>query len=99
MKRQGGDRIALLAWRCRGSVWCGVPTTSAQTAATVRGRVGFVISTVLARFVPAGRARAAREGEGGHAAPGGCPARDIEKLRDELEKKPLLSVDARKENQ
>jgi outer membrane protein len=95
--------IALLAAGGAVAVWVGVPTTSAQTAAAPAPvRVGFVdIQRVLARSSAGVAAREQLEKEKAAMQRQVDAQRgDIEKLRDELEKKgQLLSVDARKEKQ
>jgi outer membrane protein len=104
MKRTGAViGIALLAAGGAVAVWVGVPTTSAQTAAAPAPvRVGFVdIQRVLARSSAGVAAREQLEKEKAAMQRQVDAQRgDIEKLRDELEKKgQLLSVDARKEKQ
>ena len=104
MKRTGAViGIALLAAGGAVAVWVGVPTTSAQTAAAPAPvRVGFVdIQRVLARSSAGVAAREQLEKEKAAMQRQVDAQRgDIEKLRDELEKKgQLLSVDARREKQ
>jgi outer membrane protein len=104
MKRTGAViGIALLAAGGAVAAWVGVPTTSAQTAAAPAPvRVGFVdIQRVLARSSAGVAAREQLEKEKAAMQRQVDAQRgDIEKLRDELEKKgQLLSADARKEKQ
>lgn len=95
--------IALIAVGGAVAAWVGVPTTSAQTAAVPAPvRVGFVdIQRVLARSSAGLAAREQLEKEKAAMQRQVDAQRgDIEKLRDELEKKgQLLSVDARREKQ
>lgn len=104
MKRTGAViGIALIAGGGGVAAWVGVPTTSAQTAAVPAPvRVGFVdIQRVLARSSAGVAAREQLEKEKAAMQRQVDSQRgDIEKLRDELEKKgQLLSVDARREKQ
>jgi outer membrane protein len=104
MKRTGAViGIALVAVGGAVAAWVGVPTTSAQTAAVPAPvRVGFVdIQRVLARSSAGVAAREQLEKEKAAMQRQVDAQRgDIEKLRDELEKKgQLLSVDARREKQ
>ena len=104
MKRTGAViGIALIAVGGAVAAWVGVPTTSAQTAAAPAPvRVGFVdIQRVLARSSAGVAAREQLEKEKAAMQRQVDAQRgDIEKLRDELEKKgQLLSVDARREKQ
>ena len=104
MKRTGAViGIALIAVGGAVAAWVGVPTTSAQTAPVpVPVRVGFVdIQRVLARSSAGVAAREQLEKEKAAMQRQVDAQRgDIEKLRDELEKKgQLLSVDARREKQ
>jgi len=104
MKRTGAViGIALIAVSGAVAAWVGVPTTSAQTAAVPAPvRVGFVdIQRVLARSSAGVAAREQLEKEKAAMQRQVDSQRgDIEKLRDELEKKgQLLSVDARREKQ
>ena len=104
MKRTGAViGIALIAVGGAVAAWVGVPTTSAQTAAVPAPvRVGFVdIQRVLARSSAGVAAREQLEKEKAAMQRQVDAQRgDIEKLRDELEKKgQLLSVDARREKQ
>jgi outer membrane protein len=104
MKRTGAViGIALIAMGGAVAAWVGVPTTSAQTAAAPAPvRVGFVdIQRVLARSSAGVAAREQLEKEkAAKQRQVEAQRGDIEKLRDELEKKgQLLSVDARKEKQ
>ena len=104
MKRTGTViGIALIAVGGAVAAWVGVPTTSAQTAAAPAPvRVGFVdIQRVLARSSAGVAAREQLEKEKAAMQRQVDAQRgDIEKLRDELEKKgQLLSVDARREKQ
>jgi outer membrane protein len=104
MKRTGAViGIALIAVGGAVAAWVGVPTTSAQTAAVPAPvRVGFVdIQRVLARSSAGVAAREQLEKEKATMQRQVDAQRgDIEKLRDELEKKgQLLSVDARREKQ
>ena len=106
MKRTGAViGIALIAGGGAVAAWVGVPTTSAQTAAAPAQapvRVGFVdIQRVLARSSAGVAAREQLEKEKAAMQRQVDSQRgDIEKLRDELEKKgQLLSVDARREKQ
>jgi len=104
MKRTGAViGIALIAGGGAVAAWVGVPTTSAQTAAAPAPvRVGFVdIQRVLARSSAGVAAREQLEKEKAAMQRQVDAQRgDIEKLRDELEKKgQLLSVDARREKQ
>jgi outer membrane protein len=104
MKRTGAViGIALVAVGGAVAAWVGVPTTSAQTAAAPAPvRVGFVdIQRVLARSSAGVAAREQLEKEKAAMQRQVDAQRgDIEKLRDELEKKgQLLSVDARREKQ
>ena len=104
MKRTGAViGIALIAGGGAVAAWVGVPTTSAQTAAAPAPvRVGFVdIQRVLARSSAGVAAREQLEKEKAAMQRQVDSQRgDIEKLRDELEKKgQLLSVDARREKQ
>ena len=104
MKRTGAViGIALIAGGGGVAAWVGVPTTSAQTAAAPAPvRVGFVdIQRVLARSSAGVAAREQLEKEKAAMQRQVDSQRgDIEKLRDELEKKgQLLSVDARREKQ
>jgi outer membrane protein len=95
--------IALIAASGAAAAWVGVPTTSAQTAAVPAPvRVGFVdIQRVLARSSAGVAAREQLEKEKAAMQRQVDAQRgEIEKLRDELEKKgQLLSVDARREKQ
>jgi outer membrane protein len=104
MKRTGAViGIALIAVSGAVAAWVGVPTTSAQTAAVPAPvRVGFVdIQRVLARSSAGVAAREQLEKEKAAMQRQVDAQRgDIEKLRDELEKKgQLLSADARREKQ
>jgi len=104
MKRTGVViGIALIAVSGAVAAWVGVPTTSAQTAAVPAPvRVGFVdIQRVLARSSAGVAAREQLEKEKAAMQRQVDAQRgDIEKLREELEKKgQLLSVDARREKQ
>jgi outer membrane protein len=104
MKRTGAViGIALIAAGGAVAAWVGVPRTSAQTAAAPAPvRVGFVdIQRVLARSSAGVAAREQLEKEKAAMQRQVDAQRgDIEKLRDELEKKgQLLSVDARREKQ
>ena len=104
MKRTGAViGIALIAGGGGVAAWVGVPTISAQTAAAPAPvRVGFVdIQRVLARSSAGVAAREQLEKEKAAMQRQVDSQRgDIEKLRDELEKKgQLLSVDARREKQ
>lgn len=104
MKRTGAViGIALIAVGGAVAMWVGVPTTSAQTAAvSAPVRVGFVdIQRVLARSSAGVAAREQLEKEKAAMQRQVDAQRgDIEKLRDELEKKgQLLSADARREKQ
>ena len=104
MKRTGAViGIALIAASGAAAAWVGVPTTSAQTAAVPAPvRVGFVdIQRVLARSSAGVAAREQLEKEKAAMQRQVDAQRgEIEKLRDELEKKgQLLSVDARREKQ
>jgi len=95
--------IALIAAGGVVMLWVGATTTSAQTApAPAPVRVGFVdIQRVLARSSAGVAAREQLEKEKAAMQRQVDAQRgDIEKLRDELEKKgQLLSVDARREKQ
>ena len=104
MKRTGVViGIALIAVSGAVAAWVGVPTTSAQTAAVPAPvRVGFVdIQRVLARSSAGVAAREQLEKEKAAMQRQVDAQRgDIEKLREELEKKgQLLSADARREKQ
>lgn len=104
MKRTGAViGIALMAVGGAAAAWMGVPTTSAQTAAAPAPvRVGFVdIQRVLARSSAGVAAREQLEKEKAAMQRQVDAQRgDIEKLRDELEKKgQLLAADARREKQ
>jgi outer membrane protein len=104
MKRTGAViGIALIAVSGAVAAWVGVPTTSAQTAAVPAPvRVGFVdIQRVLARSSAGVAAREQLEKEKAAMQRQVDAQRgDIEKLREELEKKgQLLSVDARRDKQ
>lgn len=102
MKRTGAViGIALIAVGGAVAPWVGVPTTSAQTA-PAPVRVGFVdIQRVLARSSAGVAAREQLEKEKAAMQRQVDSQRgEIEKLRDELEKKgQLLSADARREKQ
>ena len=95
--------VALVAAGGAIATWIGVPTTSAQTApAPPPVRVGFVdIQRVLARSSAGVAAREQLEKEKAAMQRQVDAQRgDIEKLRDEIEKKgQLLSADARREKQ
>lgn len=95
--------IVLVGSTAAAAAWVGVPATSAQTAAVPAPvRVGFVdIQRVLARSSAGVAAREQLEKEKAAMQRQVDAQRgDIEKLREELEKKgQLLSVDARREKQ
>ncbi len=94
--------IALLAAVGAVAAWVGVGTLSAQTPAPAATRVGFVdIQRVLARSSAGVAAREQLEKEKAAMQRQVDSQRgEIEKLREELEKKgQLLSADARREKQ
>jgi outer membrane protein len=94
--------IALVAAVAAAATWISVETLSAQTAAPAATRVGFVdIQRVLARSSAGVAAREQLEKEKAAMQRQVDSQRgEIEKLRDELEKKgQLLSADARREKQ
>jgi outer membrane protein len=99
-QRQFIAAVVLVAVGMGALVWLGVPATSAQTATPTR--VGFVdIQRVLARSSAGMAAREQLEKEKATMQKQVDAQRvDLEKLRDELEKKgQLLSADARREKQ
>ena len=93
---------ALLVAAGGAAAWLGVTATSAQTAAPAASRVGFVdIQRVLARSSAgvAAREQLEKEKAAMQKQVDGQRA-ELEKLRDELEKKgQLLSAEARREKQ
>jgi outer membrane protein len=93
---------ALVAVAGSAGTWIGVTTASAQTATPGATRVGFVdIQRVLARSSAGVAAREQLEKEKAAMQKQVDGQRvELEKLRDEIEKKgQLLSVDARREKQ